>query len=99
VFKDQFIELSTAVPADADLYGLGETTLRTGLLLPRDGTVMTLWNRDLSPAEPNFNLYGSHPFYLQVNKGRHWFAAETASVPEELMALCMMLYHVRDDLA
>jgi hypothetical protein len=70
VFKDQFIELSTAVPADADLYGLGEATLRTGLLLPRDGTVMTMWNRDLTPAAIGWNLYGSHPFYLQVNKGK-----------------------------
>jgi hypothetical protein len=69
VFKDQYIELTTAVPEDADLYGLGETTLRSGLLLPRDGSIITLYNRDLPAAVPNANLYGSHPFVLQVNKG------------------------------
>jgi alpha-glucosidase (family GH31 glycosyl hydrolase) len=69
VFKDQFIELTTAVPADADLYGLGETTLRTGLLLPRDGHIITLWARDMAAAMTDWNLYSAHPFYLQVNKG------------------------------
>jgi hypothetical protein len=72
VFKDQFIELSTVLPADADLYGLGEATLRTGLRLPRNGTVLTMWNRDLASAGIEFNLYGSHPFYLQVNAGEVW---------------------------
>eukprot|EP00878_Enallax_costatus_P002700 GHUV01002888.1.p1 GENE.GHUV01002888.1~~GHUV01002888.1.p1 ORF type:complete len:873 (+),score=203.93 GHUV01002888.1:194-2812(+) len=68
VFKDQYIELTTNVPADADLYGIGEVSLPTGPLLPRDGTVITLWARDLASALPYANLYGSHPFYLQINK-------------------------------
>jgi hypothetical protein len=46
-FKDQYIELTTAVPADADLYGLGESSLPTGMLLPRNGTIITLWTRDI----------------------------------------------------
>lgn len=50
-----------------DLYGLGEVTLPTGLLLPRDGSVITMWARDLSSANEGANLYGAHPFYLQVN--------------------------------
>lgn len=66
VFKDQYIELTTQLPPDADLYGLGEVTLPTGLRLPRNGTVITLWNRDLSASEPHVNLYSSHAFYLQV---------------------------------
>ena len=69
VFKDQYIELTTNVPADSDLYGIGEVSLPTGPLLPRDGTVITLWARDLASALPYANLYGSHPFYLQINKG------------------------------
>lgn len=68
VFKDQYIELTTNIPADADLYGIGEVSLPTGPLLPRDGTVITLWARDLASALPYVNLYGTHPFYLQVNK-------------------------------
>lgn len=69
LFKDQFIELTTAVPADSDLYGLGESTLPQGLLLPRDGSIRTMWARDAAPAEADINTYGAHPFYLQVNKG------------------------------
>jgi alpha-glucosidase (family GH31 glycosyl hydrolase) len=69
IFKDQYIELTTNVPEDADLYGLGEVSLPTGLLLPRDGTVITMWARDLASAMPYVNLYGSHPFYLQINRG------------------------------
>jgi alpha-glucosidase (family GH31 glycosyl hydrolase) len=69
LFKDQFIELTTAVPQDSDLYGLGETALPGGLLLPRDGNMLTMWARDSAPAEPEVNIYGAHPFYLQLNKG------------------------------
>jgi hypothetical protein len=57
------------VPDDADLYGLGEVTLPTGLKLPRDDRVITLYNRDLPAAVPYANLYGSHPFLMQVNAG------------------------------
>jgi alpha-glucosidase (family GH31 glycosyl hydrolase) len=69
LFKDQFIELSTNVPEDADLYGLGEVTIPTGLRLPRDNRIITLYNADTSALVPYHNLYGSHPFLLQVNKG------------------------------
>eukprot|EP00775_Hariotina_reticulata_P010096 gene10096-10252_t len=68
LFKDQYLELTTALPADADLYGLGEVSLPTGLLLPRDGSIITMWARDYSSAAVHANLYGAHPFYLQVNR-------------------------------
>lgn len=69
LFKDQFIEVTTSVPADADLYGTGETVLPGGLLLPRGGNVLTMWARDSASAESEINTYGAHPFYLQLNKG------------------------------
>jgi alpha-glucosidase (family GH31 glycosyl hydrolase) len=69
LFKEQYIELSTRVPRDASLYGTGEVSLPTGLQLPRDGTTITLWARDMPSANPYCNLYGSHPFYMQVDKG------------------------------
>jgi alpha-glucosidase (family GH31 glycosyl hydrolase) len=73
IFKDQYIEFTTNIPEDADLYGLGEVTLPTGFLLPRNGKTITMWARDFPCAFPDVNLYGSHPFYLQVNKGgRGW---------------------------
>lgn len=67
IFKDQYIELSTKLPRDAHIYGLGEVSLPTGLQLPRDGTTITLWARDMPSANPYANLYGSHPFYLQLS--------------------------------
>jgi hypothetical protein len=57
------------VPQDSDLYGVGETALPGGLLLPRDGHILTMWARDSAAAEPEVNIYGAHPFYLQLNKG------------------------------
>jgi hypothetical protein len=69
LFKDQYIEFTTSIPEDSDLYGMGEVTLPTGFLLPRNGRTLTLWARDFPCAFPDVNLYGSHPFYLQVNKG------------------------------
>jgi alpha-glucosidase len=76
------------VPEDADLYGLGEVSLPTGLLLPRDGTVITMWARDLASAMPYVNLYGSHPFYLQINKGEldEHLAAAAAAVTQFAIA-------------
>uniref|UniRef100_A0A383WFG9 Maltase n=1 Tax=Tetradesmus obliquus TaxID=3088 RepID=A0A383WFG9_TETOB len=71
VFKDQYIELTTKLPKTADVMGLGQMILPgTSVILPRDGTPITLWNRDLpgALAEPYANLYGSHPFYLQANR-------------------------------
>lgn len=75
LFKDQYIEFTTSIPEDADLYGMGEVTLPTGFLLPRNGRTLTLWARDFPCAFPDVNLYGSHPFYLQVNKGEGMFVS------------------------
>jgi hypothetical protein len=69
-FKDQYLELTTSLPEDADLYGLGEASLPTGMLLPRNGTIITLWNRDIGSNTAWANLYSSHPFYLQVDGGK-----------------------------
>jgi alpha-glucosidase (family GH31 glycosyl hydrolase) len=92
LFKEQYIELSTAVPEDADLYGLGEVTLPTGLRLPRDDRIITLFNSDMSPLVPYVNLYSSHPFILQVNKGVCMAAGHGGSVvSSEATSTCMCL--------
>jgi hypothetical protein len=37
-----------------------------GLFLPRDGHKITLWNVDYGAMNTDKNLYGSHPFLLEV---------------------------------
>ena len=67
--QDQYIELSTALPASASLYGLGESTRTNGFALPRNGSVQTLWARDSPAALPLQNTYSAWPFYMDVRAG------------------------------
>ncbi|KAF9104188.1 hypothetical protein BGX27_010206 [Mortierella sp. AM989] len=63
VFEDEYLELSTVVPQNADIYGLGEVT--SGFRRDSRGTRQTMWNRDAAtPVDEN--LYGSHPFHLEM---------------------------------
>ncbi|XP_075072836.1 lysosomal alpha-glucosidase-like [Mixophyes fleayi] len=64
LFADQFIQMSTSLPSKY-LYGLGEHL--TSLNLDLNWTRFTFWNRDLIPRK-DANLYGTHPFYLGMEK-------------------------------
>ncbi|KAF8510825.1 glycosyl hydrolases family 31-domain-containing protein [Hysterangium stoloniferum] len=69
VFEDQYLQLTSALPKGANVYGLGEVVASSGFR--RDvgtdggvGTVQTLWARDAhDPVDEN--IYGSHPIYLE----------------------------------
>ncbi|KAG8822520.1 hypothetical protein FRC17_009558, partial [Serendipita sp. 399] len=61
IFAPQYIRLKTTLPADANIYGLGEHTIP--FRLPIDHTTRTLWNRD--SFEVGTNIYGSHPIYFE----------------------------------
>ncbi|KAG9153265.1 hypothetical protein Leryth_020850 [Lithospermum erythrorhizon] len=67
VFKDQYLEISTKLPKDASLYGLGENTQPHGIkLYPNDP--YTLYTNDVSAININTDLYGSHPVYMDLRK-------------------------------
>lgn len=67
VYEDEYLEISTTLPADPDdtnIYGLGDVGV-----FRRDtrGTRQTMWDRDTAtPAGEN--MYGSHPFYLEMRR-------------------------------
>ena len=64
IFSNQFLQMSSLLPSH-NIYGLGEH--RTNLKLSTKWEIFTLFNGDQPPAE-NANLYGSHPFYLIIEK-------------------------------
>ncbi|ORX78974.1 putative alpha-glucosidase [Basidiobolus meristosporus CBS 931.73] len=67
VFEDTYLELTSSLPENANIYGLGEVvdTFR------RDptNTTQAMWGRDV--ADPvRENLYGTHPFYIELRNGK-----------------------------
>ncbi|KAI7854312.1 alpha glucosidase [Circinella umbellata] len=68
VFEDQYLEITTAVPSDANIYGFGETTLPN---FRRDSikNVTTIFARDAGCPFYE-NVYGHHPFYMEIRDGK-----------------------------
>eukprot|EP00250_Pteridium_aquilinum_P007406 c17128_g1_i1 orf=145-2781(-) len=65
VFKDQYLEISTFLPDSTSIYGFGESTRPAGFKL-EPPSKYTLWAEDVGSVNPDINLYGSLPFYMDV---------------------------------
>ncbi|KAG6915918.1 hypothetical protein DXG01_009248 [Tephrocybe rancida] len=63
IFESQYLRVKTSLPADANIYGLGEHT--NPFRLPTDNTTITLWSRDAPGIPTGTNLYGNHPVYFE----------------------------------
>ncbi|KAG5640772.1 hypothetical protein DXG03_007241 [Asterophora parasitica] len=63
IFEPQYLRVKTSLPANANIYGLGEHT--HPFHLPTQNTTLTLWSRDSYGIPVGTNLYGNHPVYFE----------------------------------
>ena len=68
IFADQFLEINIAVPASAEIFGIGER--RGSLAVKRNLWSHGIWNRDMAPNE-DLNLYGDQPIWIVFDKSRN----------------------------
>lgn len=64
-FKDQYLEITTSTNTNAKTFGLGESTRLNHAL--EAGKTHTMWAADIAALSFDRNLYGSFPYYLQVD--------------------------------
>ncbi|KXT18010.1 hypothetical protein AC579_9626 [Pseudocercospora musae] len=62
IFQDQYLRLRTSLPANPNLYGLGEHS--GNFRLNTTNNTRTLWSRDAYGIPAGTNLYGNHPIYF-----------------------------------
>ncbi|KAJ1949038.1 hypothetical protein EC988_004930, partial [Linderina pennispora] len=67
IFEDQYIEVTSRLPHDANIYGIGETP--DWFRRDTTNTTKTLWNRD-APDPFRENVYGSHSVYMELRNGK-----------------------------
>lgn len=63
VFESQYVRLRTRLPANPNIYGIGEHS--DSLHLNTTDYVRTLWSADAYGVPTGSNLYGNHPVYFE----------------------------------
>ena len=63
IFEPQYLRVKTRLPANANIYGLGEHS--NPFRLPTENTTLTMWARDGVTIPVGTNLYGTHPVYFE----------------------------------
>ena len=67
IFESQYIRLRTSLPEDPYIYGLGEDS--DPFRRPTHNYSRTFWNVGDSFLPAGSNLYGDHPFYVEMRSG------------------------------
>ncbi|KAJ1937550.1 hypothetical protein FBU59_004716, partial [Linderina macrospora] len=67
IFEDQYVEVTSNLPSDANIYGIGETPdwFRRGTT----NNTKTLWAHEASATLGN-NVYGTHPIHMELRNGK-----------------------------
>ncbi|ORX34573.1 glycosyl hydrolases family 31-domain-containing protein [Kockovaella imperatae] len=94
IFSDQYIQLSTALPSPANIFGLGEVISSSGFRRDDELTIATMWNRDSGGSPTNQTLYGSHPFYLDVREQSHGVALRNSHGMDVIMRSGVLEYRI-----
>lgn len=64
VFSDQYLQLSSALPVGANVYGLGEVSASSGIRRNTSSSLSIMFPAD-NGIPDNENLYGIHNFYFE----------------------------------
>lgn len=67
IFENQYLQLSSALPKDANIYGLGEY-ISQGFRRNPDSTLQPFFTLDAGDPVDS-NMYGYHPVYMEVREG------------------------------
>ncbi|CAF3736759.1 unnamed protein product [Rotaria sordida] len=67
VYDNQFIQFITTIPS-TNVYGFGENTHLSFRHILRNSSRYGIFARDQPPLGQNENLYGTHPFYMAIER-------------------------------
>ncbi|KAI8318714.1 hypothetical protein GQ54DRAFT_299948, partial [Martensiomyces pterosporus] len=67
IFEDQYIEVTSNLPNNANIYGIGETA--DWLRRNTTNTIKALWSHEASSI-PGQNIYGAHTIHMELRKGK-----------------------------
>ncbi|GLJ21615.1 hypothetical protein SUGI_0402020 [Cryptomeria japonica] len=72
VLKDQYLEIVYCSTSECFSIWIGrEQPVRVSFEQKEKNESHTLWNADIASINWCLDLYGSHPFYMDVRIGRH----------------------------
>jgi alpha-glucosidase (family GH31 glycosyl hydrolase) len=94
IFEENYIEVSTLLNANGqpNIYGFGEHT--NNLKLDSNEKTYTMWSLDAG-SPPDQNLYGVHPFYMELRNGAaHGVFLKNSNAMEVTLKADSLTYHV-----